>query len=121
MNADEKLFYDLCEQYNLKYAPSLDDVHTVQDLIDNDYDDYSKSWLISYDHTYKKLYVAQNVMRHLSLDDEPCLRYTGCKFFTMDSFERLLKKYEKLTREVKKEIIERKKLEITSAGTDYDI
>lgn len=39
----------------------------------------------------------------------------------MESFKRLLKKYEKLTREVKKEMIERKKLEITSAGTDYDI
>jgi hypothetical protein len=121
MNADEKLFYDLCEQYNLNYVMCAGDLYTVQDLVDLEYDDYSKSWLISYDNERQKLYIACDVERKVTLNDEPCLRYTGSEFFTMDSFKRLLKKYEKLTREVKKEIIERKKLEITSAGTNYDI
>ena len=121
MNANEKLFYDLCEQYNLNYTMDSYGLHTVQNLVDLDYDDRTKSWLIRYEKQYKKLLIACNVERKVTLNDEPCLRYTGSVFFTMESFKRLLKKYEKLTREVKKEMIERKKLEITSAGTDYDI
>lgn len=72
MNADEKLFYDLCEQYNLNYVMGAGDLHTVQDLVDLEYDDYSKSWLISYDKESQKLYVACNVERKVTLNDEPC-------------------------------------------------
>lgn len=121
MNADEKLFYDLCEQYNLKYVIDKDGPHTVQNLVDLEYDDYTKSWLIAYDKESQKLYVACNVERKVTLNDEPCLRYIGCGFFAMQSFKLLLKKYEKLTREVKKEMIERKKLEIKKTGEDYDV
>ena len=121
MNADEKLFYDLCEQYNLKYVMSPDGPHTVQDLVDLEYDDCSKSWLISYDCGYKKLYIAQGIQLHLSLNDEPCLRYIGSIFFNMKKFRQLLEKYEKLVKSIKREMIERKKAEIASAGTDYDV
>lgn len=121
MNADEKLFYDLCEQYNLNYVMGVEGPHTVQNLVDLEYDDYTKSWLISYDKEWQKLYVASNVERKVTLNGELCLRYTGSGFFTIESFKRLLKKYEKLTREVKKEMIERKKLEIKKAGDDYDV
>ena len=121
MNADEKLFYDLCKQYNLRYVIGPDGPITCQDLIDPDYDEMSKSWLIAYDREYKKLYVAQGIEKRLSLDEEPCLRYIGSMFFNIEKFKQVLEKYEKLVQSIKQEMIERKKAEIASAGIDYDI